>query len=537
VCVSPASRLWSGAGWGAIAWAVLLTVPRLASAAPVGEYAGDLTASERIVWRQASLRSAEGAALFSRGEEALVAGDLRAAEVLFRQSRDRMPDDGLPARRHCQVLAELGRRDEAIAACKIAVSRSATGRDLRAMVGALMSGKQALSSDDVAEALSISSGVIREQIGGHAARCDIALRLGDRAMANRCLAGLARLAPDHYETRRVRRALPGSSHAGAWIFWSLLGLCGLGTLAHLAGGLGVGWGKGARKRPLAAAALLLAVSAVAGAGPARADSFPTLPNGFPVDDADPSSNIPSEEARNRKPIQFGYFLQELLERGEKAMKAKRPLDAARYYAAVAKATPDKAAGYSRMCAAYEEAGDRKRGLAACNFAMSREGARVDDSARYYRLMMRKEGALTPDEVKDLKEVFEHLLEADDVSRMFGLQMQCDLALQISDLPLLESCTSALAVLAPKNPRTVTFQWSLAVRKGDRPLAQQLVQRGRALGIKDEGIAKMEQATAAMSAAHLSPRWRWPLLGLGTACLAGAAALLLSRRRAAAAARA
>jgi hypothetical protein len=509
----------------------LLLLPGIAAAS--GDYAGDLSSIDKHELLSLERTQPNGVGLWRQGEEALRTGDLSRAEGLFRASRQGVPQFGLAARRHCQVLSELGRRDEAIAACSEAVTLNSTGRDLRAAVGALMSGTTTPTTEDFASAATIAGGIIKGNVAGFAALYDIGWRLGDRAMMNSALENLRRLAPDHFETKRAEAELPASRPWRFWLGWILAALAGLGTLWHAALR-----GRPARvasasgpERPLAAAlpliclgALLLSASSAHAAAPAAGD-FPKTAESFEINDDDPSSNIPSEKARNEKPLEFGYWLQELLERGQKALKDHDPPRAAKYFLAIAKGVPTKATGFGKVCEAYEAGGERAKAIAACNEAMARQGARLEDSVRYVRLVLQKDAAPTTAELKDIQGVLDHLRASDDVSALTANQMQCDLALRLSDTKMLASCTAALVKMAPQNARTVAFQWALAVRKGDGDLARRLLAEGKKAGIDANGLHEMELTTA-----QIGPGWQglltnWRGLAM-LACLGGAAAFLL-----------
>jgi hypothetical protein len=59
---------------------------------------------------------------------------------------------------------------------------------------------------------------------------------------------------------------------------------------------------------------------------------------------------------------------------------------------------------------------------------------------------------------------------------------------------LEACVAELVVLAPNAARTVTYQWTLAVQKGDSVAAAKLVERARQVGMQPAGVERMADAT-------------------------------------------
>src|SRR5258706_2212650 len=74
-------------------------------------------------------------AALEQGEAAILVGDWFRAEALFRQAAAAAPESTLIPRRLCQVLTELGRRDEALPHCRRATANG-TAMDGRALVGA-----------------------------------------------------------------------------------------------------------------------------------------------------------------------------------------------------------------------------------------------------------------------------------------------------------------------------------------------------------------------------------------------------------------
>src|SRR5262245_12584459 len=110
--------------------------------------------------------------------------------------------------------------------------------------------------------------------------------------------------------------------------------------------------------------------------PAQAgDSAPTGDEQFPfegqlsrkfrINDANPEASVPDLKVANENPLEFGYFLQDLLLRAEEARKAKDYPAVVRYYRAVAKGAPERAKGWGKLCEAYQLVNDRVKALNAC----------------------------------------------------------------------------------------------------------------------------------------------------------------------------
>jgi predicted Zn-dependent protease len=198
--------------------------------------------------------------------------------------------------------------------------------------------------------------------------------------------------------------------------------------------------------------------------------------------------------------------------------------AIKYFKALARAVPGKAIAYARICREYEALGDRAAALAACHDALGRPGVQVEDFDRTVRLTLDHPGAVTRAEKDDLTEVIKHL-RAEPATRASAADMECQLAARAEDNALLENCVRELVVAAPKSARTVTYQWSLALHRGDAGEAAKLIERAKQAGVQPAGIAKMVEATAGMHS-----KWRGPLTGLLLAVGAAIVGLFVWRAR-------
>lgn len=398
---------------------------------------------------------------------------------------------------------------------------SARARELRLAVAALVSGAKEPTTDELLRAVMLAEGAVRiaqRQPWGYAARCDIARRWGDPRLIDKCLADLQRVAPAHEETRRALLArgqwTPWALRAG----WAALALLVLGTAGH-AVRAGVRRRAAGRGRSITSAAIAIVIStALAGQ---VAGAPPEHKGRFVINDADPASSVPTPEERNARPLEFGNTLQDLIARAQAATGRADHRSAARYYVALAKAVPDRATAFSKLCESLEAAGERDRALQACGLALEREGVVANDYLRFARLTLARPGDLPPGDAEKVKSMIGHLTSQPDV-RVFGFHIQCELALRVDDLGQLERCTAGLAADAPSDGKTIAFQWALAMKKGQRDEALRLIERAKAAGVKLDGILRMEQATS---------RFGFDLRVLIAAALALAAgALVFSRRR-------
>jgi hypothetical protein len=217
---------------------------------------------------------------------------------------------------------------------------------------------------------------------------------------------------------------------------------------------------------------------------------------FAIDDADPSASVPDLAEATKDPVQFGYLLMDLAERADKATERKDYATAARYYKALIKAAPQRSVGYSKLCGAYTGLNDLANARESCYEALFHDGTHPIDYLRYLRLLLDSKPELGADDVKQADGVFAHLSEQ-KVEFPEVYQLECDVALRIKDVHRLENCTKALTAGWPDDPKTITYQWSLALQKKDFPTAEKLVQRARATSMGPAGVEQMESATLAL----------------------------------------
>jgi hypothetical protein len=249
---------------------------------------------------------------------------------------------------------------------------------------------------------------------------------------------------------------------------------------------------------------------------------------FTIDPANPEASIPSPRDRDRNPLEFGYLLQDLIERAEQARKAKDWSGLIRYYRAVAKAVPENAKGWSKLCEAYEIANDRERAILSCRYAIDRPAAELQDYARYVHLIVGRPEPLSADARQELAKVLDHLDTQADV-KVAASHLRCEVATKLGDVAQMQTCTQSLAALAPDDPKTVVFQWTLATMKGDKARAKDLLIRARAVGVAREGVARMEKIT--LAGAGLSGRGKAMMIAAaGATLLAAGLAVVLTRRR-------
>ena len=250
---------------------------------------------------------------------------------------------------------------------------------------------------------------------------------------------------------------------------------------------------------------------------------------FPINHADPEKQIPSIEDRNKDPLQFGYFLQDL---NNEAVKAERLGDwraALRYWRADALAVPDMAVGFGKACRAYQMLGELEHAIEFCSQALNREGSTVEDYLRYAELLTSRPAALSPVEIQDLDAMVKHLREKEQPGP--AAVVECRQGVKLDDVVRLQSCTAVLGKLSPTDPHTLTFQWSFAMLRRDYREANRLLAAMEKTSMNRQALAQARDTTA-----HESAWWRRPLtdwrysLALLVSLAASVGGLFMLRRR-------
>jgi tetratricopeptide (TPR) repeat protein len=281
---------------------------------------------------------------------------------------------------------------------------------------------------------------------------------------------------------------------------------------------------------------------------------------FPIDEKDPESSVPGMEQAMKHPLQMGYHVMLLIERGQAAMEREDYKAAIKFYRAMVKAIPERATPHGLLCKAYEAAGDDASALDACRQALARPSVTVDDNLRFIALMLRKPGKLEKKEVEDVDAVIAHLekeLSAPPVEQGEAAQspvelpagakplatpsevllavtmLKCDLATRLEETPRLEQCSARLEQLAPRDARTLGYSWALQLNKGDYDAAEGVIQRAERLGVPEAAVVKMQTALRTRRDG-LRPwqQWLqdWGLIDGLTGLMTALAAVLVLRRK-------
>jgi hypothetical protein len=259
-------------------------------------------------------------------------------------------------------------------------------------------------------------------------------------------------------------------------------------------------------------------------GAAHAD---TPPKGdlseYKLDDADPVGSLPKDDVLYKNPLQLGYLIQDLLDKADHAAKTGDRAAEARYYRALTKVAPAESYAPRKLCDAYEALGDIPNAILACRTVLGRQGMTVNDSLRFVDLVLSTKGPLPAGEREELDAVIKHMSSEVQLGAA-STMLRCEIALRFRDFAALEACTNELAAKAPKDPKTISLEWALALEKRDRGEALALIDRARGAGMTNDGLARMEKATRAMTLRRLG------MLAFVLVAMIGAAFALIRFRR-------
>lgn len=487
---------------------------------------GDQVVVDRIKASQPEL-----ATLLGKGESLATVGNFGEALAVFHQGTLASTGStaGLFERRECQMLMGLGRREEARSACGQALQDSRTLTNMAATARSLVIGTTPPTFLDLAQGLELltrARELAPQSPQLTAAMCDIAESIGDGIMLQHCADELEHIAPDYGPTRRVRRVLdrlcPPSRFWAGWLAIA-------GAVVITSADAIRRWVRG-RSVVRAALGALVVLAWLALSAPARAEGR-WLSEKFKINDQDPESSVPSADELKGDPLQAGYLLQDLVSKAEIASKKGDHAAAVKFYAAVLKLVPNRAIGASKMCDEFEAMDNLAQATNACGLALGLDGVTTKEFVHFVHLVMRKPGPLSTNEGLALKNVVDHVKQ-DPNGLMLGNELECQVAIRMSDLARLSECSSALAGIAPNDSTTLMYQWDLAVRQRQFKLADQLLERAQAAGLKGDDLARMQKVT---SEAHLRNTWTFALTTLGALILLGSLVYglvaILSRRRA------
>jgi hypothetical protein len=485
-------KTWvAGAAWLV---ATLLGAPVHAASSSVGGAEPEV--------RELASASPRAAALVDDAESAARGGASKQAWNLYSEAWTLAPRSAIPARGICRLTLALGIQSEeerraAGEACTRALLLGGTPEDIRNKVASLIDGDPLPTMDDLVAASLAADGAARTGPGqpwGPAARGDLALRVGDRELLDAAIAELRTIAPDHPETRRLSALATGTRGHWAWAGRLAVVLLFVFTIAHAVRAR-------LRRSRRALPAVVTIVALLFVARPAAAAAA--------IDDAHPERSVPTPAQQLSDPLSFAELLMELGGRAEAATARRDHAAAARYYAALAGAVPARSYAFEKLCDAFEASGRRAEAIEACGSALSRQGTTAADFTHFVKLLLAKDGPLSGAERKQAETAIA-ALDREPRAALIAVCLRCNVAAHDHDLPALETCTAALVAEAPADPRTIAFQWALAIEKDDRPGADALASRAIAAGLDRDTVARLRSATLGTRAVRVARALRWGL---------------------------
>lgn len=212
---------------------------------------------------------------------------------------------------------------------------------------------------------------------------------------------------------------------------------------------------------------------------------------FPIDDDQPLASVPSMEARDADPLEFGYWLQDVISRAELPFQQRQWAEAVKYYEVLVKAVPESTINYRKLCVAQENLGDLAKAEANCWEVLQHEGSKVIDYHAYLGLAIAMVPLTTDGEAKlqrvaRIEETLEHLRAAvpkvqEDVARGRAANLAegqpsdavaaeapieqqvelqgCKLAAALADAAKLDACVRRLSETGAARPVVVPFEWA------------------------------------------------------------------------------
>jgi hypothetical protein len=245
-------------------------------------------------------------------------------------------------------------------------------------------------------------------------------------------------------------------------------------------------------------------------------------------------SLPTTEQRDADPLNYGYFLMDLADKAQQAAEKHDYAAASKYWEATVLAVPDVALGYRRTCEMAEKAKSMVRAFRYCRAALGRQGVQLSDYEHYFALLQSSPEQLQPEQLADLLEISKHVRATPNGERLADA-IDCEYGVRASDFAKLEACSKKLAALAPNDPKTITYQWALALGQERFDDARSLIERARKTSMKPEGIRAMETATAERSSIRARLRQHpksivGVVIGMAVLGITLALSRLLSRRR-------
>lgn len=213
---------------------------------------------------------------------------------------------------------------------------------------------------------------------------------------------------------------------------------------------------------------------------------------FVVNDADPMKSMPSAQERDAYPVDFGYFVTSLFDKGNRAAQRGEHEAAVKYFTALANATPQGALALRNMCTEYRALGKRDLAQKACGLALTRNGVVLDDYLQYVQLVVTQAEELSPELVADVDAVIEHM-SAQNAQRAIVQDLKCRLGARLLDAARLQACTEELRRLNFPADKMGTYVWALAMLRGNKDEAKRQLALVKQAGVDSAAVESMAQA--------------------------------------------
>jgi hypothetical protein len=253
---------------------------------------------------------------------------------------------------------------------------------------------------------------------------------------------------------------------------------------------------------------------------------------FKINEENPEANIPTDAQRNAAPVQFGYFLMNLTEKGAAATERGDHATAIKYYRALTATVPESVGGPRRLCAAYEANGERAKAEDTCGGVLLREGVTVGDYIHYADLVLAQPEPLTEKQIARVDTVISHVRKgAPEVGA--ASEVQCKLGLRLNDEKRMAECTEQLNRIAPEDPKTISYAWLYAIMRLDQKGAWEAVERAKQAKLEASAIEMMETSTRNLRSPWVRAffQHRRTVVSAATSALLALIAVLIFRRRA------
>jgi hypothetical protein len=271
-------------------------------------------------------------------------------------------------------------------------------------------------------------------------------------------------------------------------------------------------------------ALVAAVGLAGGAASANpSDQHPDRISDWAIDNEHPENSVPTQEMIKKDPLEMAYWLMDLTAKAQAAVKRGDHAAAVRYFGAMAKAVPDRAVSYSKLCTEYRALGDMPNALLNCAAAISVPGAQPDDYTQYIGLVLAKPGKVLGDKDVAALNIAVKRLRSMPQAADFVNENECAVGVRTDNVDMLAECAPALVAKTPDDPLTLMAQWSLARHQADTATLRAIIDRAKAAHLPPDQITRLEEELAATGPAEM----RKAVLGaVLIACLVAALGSLL-----------